>query len=140
MTETAVETLRARGEPARYERLLGEILVGLDRAGQLRRPRARRREPERGRADAPPAIDDRPSDDRRRRHAAATTADATGGRRRERDARRARRPRRARAPAPRATRRAGRDRGRRGSGRAPDPVERLLALIRDELAGRPSGA
>ena len=37
MTETAVETLRARGEPARFERLLGEILVGLDRAGQLRR-------------------------------------------------------------------------------------------------------
>jgi hypothetical protein len=35
--ETAVEVLRARGEPARYERLLGEILVGLDRAGQLRR-------------------------------------------------------------------------------------------------------
>ena len=37
VTETAVETLRARGEPARYERLLGEVLVGLDRAGQLRR-------------------------------------------------------------------------------------------------------
>jgi len=35
--ETAVETLRARGEPASQERLLGEILVGLDRAGQLRR-------------------------------------------------------------------------------------------------------
>ena len=37
VTETAVETLRARGEPARYERILGEVLVGLDRAGQLRR-------------------------------------------------------------------------------------------------------
>ena len=37
VTDTAVETLRARGEPTRYERLLGEILVGLDRAGQLRR-------------------------------------------------------------------------------------------------------
>ena len=35
--DTAVEVLRARGEPARYERLLGEILVGLDRSGQLRR-------------------------------------------------------------------------------------------------------
>jgi hypothetical protein len=35
--ETAVEVLRERGEPARYERLLGEVLVGLDRAGQLRR-------------------------------------------------------------------------------------------------------
>jgi hypothetical protein len=37
VTEVAVETLRALGEPARYERLAGEILVGLDRAGQLRR-------------------------------------------------------------------------------------------------------
>jgi hypothetical protein len=37
VTETTVEILQARGEPARYERLLGEILVGLDRAGQLRR-------------------------------------------------------------------------------------------------------
>ncbi|HUQ43813.1 MAG TPA: hypothetical protein VM451_05285 [Candidatus Limnocylindria bacterium] len=35
--ETAVEVLQARGEPARYERLLGEILVGLDRSGALRR-------------------------------------------------------------------------------------------------------
>jgi len=37
VTETTIETLRARGEPARYERVLGEVLVGLDRAGQLRR-------------------------------------------------------------------------------------------------------
>ena len=37
IAETAIEVLKARGEPARYERLLGEILVGLDRAGQLRR-------------------------------------------------------------------------------------------------------
>ncbi len=37
VTETAVDILKARGEPASYERLLGEILVGLDRAGQLRR-------------------------------------------------------------------------------------------------------
>ena len=37
MTETAVAILQARGEPARTERLLGEILVGLDRAGHLRR-------------------------------------------------------------------------------------------------------
>jgi hypothetical protein len=35
--DTAIEVLRARGEPATYERLLGEILVGLDRSGQLRR-------------------------------------------------------------------------------------------------------
>jgi hypothetical protein len=37
VSDIAVETLKARGEPARHERLLGEILVGLDRAGQLRR-------------------------------------------------------------------------------------------------------
>ncbi|MFL5725459.1 MAG: hypothetical protein ACJ77F_03905 [Chloroflexota bacterium] len=37
VADVAVETIKARGEPARYERLLGEILVGLDRTGQLRR-------------------------------------------------------------------------------------------------------
>ena len=37
LTDLAVEILRERGEPARYERLLGQILVGLDRAGHLRR-------------------------------------------------------------------------------------------------------
>ncbi len=37
ITEVAVEVLRQRGEPARYERLLGEILIGLDRAGHLHR-------------------------------------------------------------------------------------------------------
>ncbi|MEJ7748176.1 MAG: hypothetical protein WKF56_02670, partial [Candidatus Limnocylindrales bacterium] len=37
VTEIGVETLRARGEPAAFERLFGEILLGLDRAGQLRR-------------------------------------------------------------------------------------------------------
>ena len=41
VTDVAVETLRARGEPARFERLFGEILVGLDRSGQLRRYAAR---------------------------------------------------------------------------------------------------
>ena len=57
VTDTTVEILQARGEPARYERLLGEILVGLDRAGQLRRlvamrggPGRRRRRRRRGRA------------------------------------------------------------------------------------------
>ena len=37
VSETAVEMLKARGEPARDERILGELLVGLDRAGLLRR-------------------------------------------------------------------------------------------------------
>ncbi len=35
--EVAVEVLKARGEPARFERLLGEVLVGLDRRGHLKR-------------------------------------------------------------------------------------------------------
>jgi hypothetical protein len=37
VADTAVEILQARGEPARQERLLGEVLVGMDRAGMLRR-------------------------------------------------------------------------------------------------------
>jgi hypothetical protein len=37
VTETAAAVLRARGEPATFELLLGEILLGLDRAGLLRR-------------------------------------------------------------------------------------------------------
>ncbi len=37
VTSHAVSVLQARGEPARYERLLGEVLLGLDRSGHLRR-------------------------------------------------------------------------------------------------------
>lgn len=37
VTELAVEMLQARGEPAGLQRLLGEVLVGLDRRGHLRR-------------------------------------------------------------------------------------------------------
>jgi hypothetical protein len=37
VTDVAVQVLQARGEPARFERLLGEVLVGLDRLGHLRR-------------------------------------------------------------------------------------------------------
>lgn len=59
-TETAVETLSARGEPAHRERLVGEILVGLDRAGQTHRlagmPAASVAAP------APPDADDDPVD------------------------------------------------------------------------------
>lgn len=76
VTESAVETIRARGEPARFERLFGEILVGLDRSGQLRRLAAGSR------------AEDAPDD---------ASEDASGE-----------------------------DAG--------DPVERLLTLIRDELA------
>ncbi len=37
VADTAVAILKARGEPAPRERLLGDVLVGLDRSGQLRR-------------------------------------------------------------------------------------------------------
>jgi hypothetical protein len=37
VTETAVELLKARGEPASLEQLLGDLLIGLDGAGQLAR-------------------------------------------------------------------------------------------------------
>jgi hypothetical protein len=37
VTETAVELLKARGEPASFEQLLGDLLIGLDRSGQLAR-------------------------------------------------------------------------------------------------------
>lgn len=37
IAEVTVQLLRDRGEPVRFERLLGEILIGLDRAGHLAR-------------------------------------------------------------------------------------------------------
>jgi hypothetical protein len=37
VTDVAIAVLQARGEPASFERLLGEVLVGLDRVGHLRR-------------------------------------------------------------------------------------------------------
>jgi hypothetical protein len=37
VSQLAVTVLRARGEPASAERLLGEVLIGLDRLGHLRR-------------------------------------------------------------------------------------------------------
>jgi hypothetical protein len=58
VTEAAVETLQARGEPARFERLLGEILVGLDRAGDLRRMTVNDTAP----GDPPPAPADEPNE------------------------------------------------------------------------------
>lgn len=129
ITETAVEVLRERGEPARYDRLLGEILVGLDRAGHLRRLVATQDAP----SDEAVPPDDRtgpgaPPDGRAEgRNSAAARA---GGSSDER-------PRGRNAAAARAggspdvgigtaasTRAGSRDR---------DPVERVLALVRDEL-------
>ncbi len=37
VTDTAVELLKARGEPAPFELLLGDLLIGLDNCGQLAR-------------------------------------------------------------------------------------------------------
>ena len=118
--ETAIEVLQARGEPARYERLLGEILVGLDRSGQLRRlvmaeaPRAADRRSRPRRTTAPATRAGRPTPFPGTRDAAsdaAARAAAAGGTGPARDADPHVRP----APEPR------------------DPVERVLALVGDEL-------
>ena len=37
VTDTAVELLKARGEPATFDHLLGDLLIGLDGSGQLAR-------------------------------------------------------------------------------------------------------
>jgi len=136
VTETAVETLRARGEPARYERILGEILVGLDRAGQLRRlaaatlpaepTRDGTTEPELERRPIEPERDDPDRaavDEVATREAGAIPAtSATGAADTS-------------GPPPGAVARTRRPTPARDA--ATDPVERLLALIRDEL-GRPT--
>jgi hypothetical protein len=142
ITETAVEVLRERGEPARYERLLGEILVGLDRAGHLRRLMALT---DAGGADGTEATDavDGPdeatADERQARDEAQVRDERPGLGDRPPD-----RP--ARPTDPASPGRSARDAGA-GSGppigtRAAiriepadrDPVDRVLALVRDELA------
>jgi len=110
--DTAVEVLRARGEPARYERLLGEILVGLDRSGQLRRLLATDTvdahvEPQ---PDEGPAFESGPGMLGAATEALAVEGPATGPRRT------LTRARTFSAPAP-----------------SRDPVERVIALVQDEL-------
>ena len=100
VTETAVDVLRARGEPARYERLLGEVLVGLDRAGQLRRLVAAETQEAGGAADG----------DRDALDAAPGRAPGTS------------------TPARVAVV------GRTETAAAPDPIERVLTLVREELS------
>jgi hypothetical protein len=127
VTEIAVETIKARGEPARHERLLGEILVGLDRAGQLRRLMAA--EDDEGLPDGDESGDptaragggelDRPG---------ARTPDGSGARG-DGDARSPAHHRRAGPPLPARSRRPS-----RAGDASTDQVDRLLALIRDELS------
>jgi hypothetical protein len=135
ITETAVDVLTSRGEPVEHDRLLAEILVGLDRSGQLHRlaeldpgrPAAGvfdlETEPERGPNDRPgPTADDGAGAD------GAAGAIVAG---RSADP----------APAPATIRsHAGQPRSpvapMAATGRAVpanDPVERLLSLVRDEL-------
>jgi hypothetical protein len=146
ITDTAVEVLRARGEPARYERLLGEILVGLDRSGQLRRLIASERggrsahvvpEPHLGSPndDSEPSerIDparDAPFLASRARDLGGETPGTPGatGTRGVRDQGTTGGARRGvREPATRSV-------TRRATVPSPDPVERVLALVRDELS------
>ena len=138
VTEVAVETLRARGEPARYERLLGEVLVGLDRAGQLRRLAAATDRSESPRAESTDAAEPMDGPARGTDGDPGTTGDPGSG-----------------GPGsgagdggPRSPRGGGSERAVGAPPNAPatsvraqasgdasqDPVERLLALVRDEMA------
>jgi hypothetical protein len=156
--DTAIEVLQARGEPARYERLLGEILVGLDRSGQLRRLVQAESRSRGGSLDRPlPPADRNAEDDpnagtqhatpepfrappsprapgsHARGFAPPTSAGSSGTPSARPGA----------APGPgagagtgaRATKTGRATRSRTFGGPAPgqDPVERVLALIRDEL-------
>ncbi|HEX5240003.1 MAG TPA: hypothetical protein VFW20_03305, partial [Candidatus Limnocylindrales bacterium] len=127
ITDTAVEVLQARGEPARYERLLGEILVGLDRGGQLRRLVASDGAPA-PLGESEPSADLGPDD--------ASAGPAARGRPSPLGPRRPRAtsdPGSVRWTTARAARAAIGDAARTlepGS----DPVERVLALVRDELS------
>jgi hypothetical protein len=112
VSETAVEMLKARGEPARDERLLGELLVGLDRAGLLRRFVA---SPS-GSAEEPPErphAAQAPTEAQRETQTVEESAEPVEGVRT--------------APVAATGRAAGAD-------EASDSVERLLALIDAELA------
>ncbi|MGZ8437999.1 MAG: hypothetical protein ACXWXR_05590 [Candidatus Limnocylindrales bacterium] len=115
VTETTVEILRARGEPARYERVLGEVLVGLDRAGQLRRLAAATLPAEPIPDGGAAALRDLPGEAPDATHPA------------ERDERTRDQPEAAMGAAARVRRVAS------ARDLSPDPVEGLLALIRGEL-------
>jgi hypothetical protein len=118
VTDVAVETIKARGEPARHERILGEILVGLDRAGQLRRLVA---------TDDDGEGSDAELDDTRDEGGAGADAPDAGDReRRGSDSSRL-------GPWDGSSRSIRTRRSARTAETAPDRVERILALIGEEL-------
>ncbi len=144
VTETAVEVLQARGEPAGEERLLGEILLGLDRTGQLRRFVSSTPEmgPDDDAALPAPAEPLEPTDDRAR----SRRAPGNGrGRSRAHGATDDGGPGAAGDAGGRATASGSRDQGSAAAARseavavsggvsvAQDRVEVLLGIIRDEL-------
>lgn len=140
VTDAAVETLRARGEPARFERLFGEILVGLDRSSQLRRlaagsgpfdARGAAKPPDPGatRAAADPASAGEP--DASSAHGSRATGRSAPDDATAHDATASAHP--AQPARPIAT---GRTWSEASAAVASDPVDRLLGLIRSEL-GRP---
>jgi hypothetical protein len=138
IVDVAVESLKARGEPASNERLLGEVLVGLDRAGQLRRLVADRApasppdggdggEPQPGRVDRGPGgedIEDPASGDPSRSAETGDRSSAGGS---------IRQPAGDRVAAAAGTRRLS-----RSADAPPDQVDALLAMIGQGLsdAGR----
>ncbi|MBA2717984.1 MAG: hypothetical protein H0U52_01900 [Chloroflexi bacterium] len=152
VVEVAVESLKARGEPASGDRLLGEVLVGLDRAGQLRRLIADRGLPSTGPVNAPdeapparaasepalmdPAIEGEPAA-AGNREADVSTSPTNSPRREawagsaDEHAPSSDRAVAGRAPVPGATEPR---RILRPSEPPPDQVESLLALIRDGMA------
>jgi hypothetical protein len=113
VTDVAVETLKARGEPARYERLFGEVLVGLDRSGQLRRLAAGWR----------PTADDAVGDREDRGDTSLPDPSAWRGRGGDGSSGARGRGDGTALATPRAT----------AEAEPADPVERLLDLIRDEF-------
>ncbi|HSO29983.1 MAG TPA: hypothetical protein VLS28_08760, partial [Candidatus Sulfomarinibacteraceae bacterium] len=136
ITETAVEVLRERGEPASYERLLGEILVGLDRAGHLRRLMA----PTEGEADADASTGEPPTSEGPRSGAEPPRREADDRPGRPAVPRPSDRPGQPAVPRPTqagAGGRVGPPLVEATSWRAEpadrDPVERVLAIVRDEL-------
>lgn len=116
ITDVAVGVLRERGEPARYEHLLGEILIALDHAGHLHRLVATSDSSEPPGAASPPRAGQEPPP-----RAGQEPPPRSGS---------ASPPGSGQQPPPRA--------GQQPLPRSDtDPIERVLTLIRDELS-RPS--